>query len=99
MDTLDIILFLVLFILIALYFMDKPKVITEDEKAEIIKQGGDITDLEQVVSFLIPLAGFIIYAINSSERPYKAKKALVAASWGFGLGILFVVIGWGLLFR
>ncbi len=41
-----------------------------------------------VVSFLFPLIGWIVYAINKNDDSIKAQKACKAAWWGFGIGIL-----------
>lgn len=47
---------------------------------------------EVIISFLIPLIGLILYAVNSNSNPEKAKRVLIAAGWGFGLGILIWVL-------
>jgi hypothetical protein len=90
MGTTDLVLLVVLVILIFLYFTTKSKERTPEQIAEIEQQGGDISETEQLISFLIPLVGFIIYGVNSSQRPYKAKKALTAAAWGIGLGVILM---------
>ncbi len=46
-----------------------------------------------MLSFCIPLAGAIIYFKNKDTMPNKAKAACHAALLGFGLGILFNIIG------
>jgi len=46
----------------------------------------------QILSFIIPIVGIIIYFINKSNSPNKAKKAGVAALLGIGVGILLQVI-------
>lgn len=99
MDRIDLMLLIVLVVLIILYFTTKPKQKSPEELAEIEKQGGDISEGEQVVSFLIPLVGFIIYSVNSSERPYKAKKALMAAIWGVVMGVCLVLFSSMLLLQ
>ena len=98
MDSLDYALFLILAVLIIWYFIpDKPKQKSEAEIEEINRQGGDISEGEKIVSFLSPLVGFIIYGVNSSERPYKANKALKAAIWGMGVGLILVMFSWMIL--
>ena len=47
---------------------------------------------EEIISFLIPIVGFIIYANNSTSNPVKAKKVLTAAFWGLGFGIFFYIL-------
>ena len=92
MDSVDYALLLILAVLIILYFIpNKPKQKSEAEIEEINKQGGDISEGEQIVSFLIPLIGFIIYGVNSSQRPYKANKALKAAVWGICIGVIAIL--------
>ena len=50
-----------------------------------------------VISFLIPLVGLIIYLTQKDTHPIKAKSAGKSALWGVGvgvaLGILFTIIG------
>lgn len=41
-----------------------------------------------LLSFLFPIIGWIIYLVNRSDKPVKAKKALKAAWWGFALGVI-----------
>lgn len=43
---------------------------------------------EIIISFLIPLIGLILYAVNSNTNPEKAKKLLIASFWGIGIGLL-----------
>lgn len=100
MDSLDYALFLILAVLIIWYFIpNKPKQKSEAEIEEINRQGGDISEGEQIVSFLIPLIGFIIYGVNSSERPYKANKALKASIWGMAFGVILYIVARLLLLR
>jgi phage shock protein PspC (stress-responsive transcriptional regulator) len=100
MDSLDYALFLILAVLIIWYFIpSKPKQKSEAEIEEINKQGGDISEGEKIVSFLIPLVGFIIYGVNSSERPDKANKALKAAIWGMAFGVILYIVARLLLLR
>ena len=50
-----------------------------------------------VISFLIPLVGLIVYLTQKDTHPIKAKSAGKSALWGVGvsvaLGILFTIIG------
>ena len=54
----------------------------------------------KILSFCIPLAGIILYFMNKSESPKKAKSACYAALFGAGLiiilQIIFMVLGVGL---
>jgi Na+/H+ antiporter NhaD/arsenite permease-like protein len=88
MAPIDFIAITILVILVVLYFTYKPKVKTETELNDINNQGNEISDPELLVSFFIPLVGFIIYGVNSSTKPYKAKKALSAALWGCGMVVI-----------
>ena len=45
-----------------------------------------------VVSFLFPLFGLIIYLTQKDSSPIKATSAGKAALWGVGVGIAFYVI-------
>lgn len=38
-----------------------------------------------VLSFVVPIAGFIIYAMSSGENKIKARGALHAALWSIGI--------------
>lgn len=40
-----------------------------------------------IISFIIPLAGLIIYLLEKDKSPKKAKSALNAALWSIGIGI------------
>lgn len=44
------------------------------------------------ISFLFPIVGIIVYAINTKENPNKAKSCLKAALWGFGIGLAMNLI-------
>lgn len=63
------------------------------------KCGGNVSNnsnenfqTEIIISFLIPLVGLILYAVNSNNNPVKAKKVLTAAGWGFAFGIIIWVL-------
>lgn len=45
-----------------------------------------------ILSFCIPLAGVIIWAVKKSNEPQSAKTACYAAIAGFGLGVLINII-------
>ena len=45
-----------------------------------------------IVSFLFPLIGLIIYLTQKQTSPIKATSAGKAALWGVGVGIAFHVI-------
>ena len=53
-----------------------------EEKASFIQRLG---------SFLIPLAGIIIYFANKKERPTLAKECLICALWGIAIPLIFEV--------
>lgn len=50
-----------------------------------------------VISFLIPLVGLIVYVTQKDTHPIKANSAGKAALWGVGVGvvasILFTILG------
>lgn len=49
----------------------------------------------KIVSFLIPLVGLIIYCVNISSAPNKAKECGIAAIIGFFVGaIMFASMGY-----
>ena len=45
-----------------------------------------------IISFLIPLVGLIIYLTQKDSYPVKAKSAGKAALWGVGVGVVLYVI-------
>jgi hypothetical protein len=45
-----------------------------------------------VISFLIPLVGLIIYLIQKDSHPIKATSAGKAALWGVGVGVVLYII-------
>ena len=45
-----------------------------------------------IISFLIPLAGLVIYLIEKEKAPKKANAAGKAALWGVGVGVLLSII-------
>ena len=45
-----------------------------------------------IISFLIPLAGLVIYLIEKEKAPKKANAAGKAALWGVGIGALLTII-------
>ena len=45
-----------------------------------------------IISFLIPLVGLIIYLTEKDKAPKKAKSAGKAAIWGVGVSILLGII-------
>lgn len=46
----------------------------------------------KILSFLIPIAGAVIYFANKSNSPNKAQSACTAALWGVGLSIALNVL-------
>lgn len=45
-----------------------------------------------VISFLIPLVGLIIYLTQKEQYPIKANAAGKAALWGVGVGFILTVM-------
>lgn len=45
-----------------------------------------------VISFLIPLVGLIVYLTQKDSYPIKAKSAGKAALWGVGTGIVLNIL-------
>ena len=45
-----------------------------------------------VISFLIPLVGLIIYLTQKDTSPIKAPSAGKAALWGVGVGVVFYIL-------
>jgi len=54
-----------------------------------------------IVSFLVPLVGLVIYLTEKDKAPKKAKSAGKAALWGTGisflLGLISVIISFAML--
>ena len=46
----------------------------------------------KVLSFLIPIAGAIIYFANKNDHPKKARSACYAALFGIGVGLLLNIL-------
>ena len=42
-----------------------------------------------ILSFFLPLVGFILYFVYRTKAPQKAKGCLIAAGIGFGLRVLY----------
>ena len=66
----------------------------ENEKAEVVIDENDKLSVGyKILSFLIPLAGLIIWGVRKKDRPVSSKQALVCAAWGFGIsmGMKFVL--------
>ena len=59
---------------------------------------GNVTDDDvpttglNVLSFLIPLAGLVLYLVNRSEKPNCAKSYLKWAAISFAIGIVIQII-------
>ena len=87
----EILLLLIIFLPIGLIiyfgFIRKSNPIPEEEKGEDKLHIG-----LQILSFLIPLAGAVIYFANKDNYPNKAGTAARTAWWGFGIGILTRII-------
>ena len=45
-----------------------------------------------IISFLIPLVGLIIYLIEKDKAPKKANSAGKAALWGIGVSVVFTIL-------
>ena len=45
-----------------------------------------------VISFLIPLVGLIVYLTQKDKSPNKARAAGKAALWGVGISMVFGII-------
>lgn len=45
-----------------------------------------------ILSFLIPLVGLIIYIIEKDKSPIKAKSAGKSALWGVGVSVILIII-------
>ena len=56
------------------------------------RQNDKLNLLSQIISFLIPLVGAIIYFINKDKHPERAKKACNLALWGIGFGVVIKII-------
>ena len=62
---------------------------TEEQQIQTDESSVDMPNgVLNVISFLIPLVGAIIYFSNKSSYPIKAKAAGNAALWGLGFGIV-----------
>jgi len=47
----------------------------------------------QILAFIIPIAGIIMYFNNNKEFPVKAKRYIQLASFGIALGLVFRILG------
>ena len=47
----------------------------------------------QILAFIIPIAGIIMYFNNNKEFPVKAKRYIQLAGVGIALGALFRILG------
>jgi len=56
-----------------------------------VNQNDKLSTGLKVLSFCIPIAGAIIYFINKTDSPNKAKSAGRAALWGFGIGLAWQI--------
>jgi hypothetical protein len=45
-----------------------------------------------IVSFLVPIVGLVIYLTEKDKAPIKAKSAGKAAIWGVGVSVILSVI-------
>ena len=45
-----------------------------------------------ILCFLIPIVGLIVYLSMKGSKPIKAGSAGKAALWGFGIGLVFNII-------
>lgn len=46
----------------------------------------------QILAFIIPISGIIMYYNNKSDFPVKAKRYLQIAAFGFALGAVFRIL-------
>jgi hypothetical protein len=61
---------------------------TEEQQIQTNENSGDMpSPVLNVISFLIPLAGAIIYFLNKESYPIRAKAAGRAALFGLGVGL------------
>jgi positive regulator of sigma E activity len=86
----------VIFFITNPYFITKPDEKAESESSEIIKQIDETTVLLlYILSFFIPLAGFIVGAIYASkdEEHYKhvGKNCLIFSVLNIILGFIMIV--------
>lgn len=49
--------------------------------------------LLKVLSFLLPIVGWILYFIYKDDNIKKAKDCSNCAWWGFGVNILLIIFG------
>lgn len=61
----------------------------EDKKREIDKNSPGLN----ILSFLIPIVGLILYCINAQEKPLCAKGCGISALTGFILNLLLISFG------
>jgi hypothetical protein len=77
------VLFAFLLFFLTFIYTNKPKTtMSADQKS---------TGLN-VISFLIPLVGLIIYLTQKDTHPIKATSAGKSALWGVGVGVVFYII-------
>lgn len=60
-------------------------------KPAVISNEGATTGLK-VLSFLIPLAGLILFLVNKDTKPVEAKDEIKWAAIGFGIGVVSYIL-------
>jgi len=65
--------------------------ISTSYKVEVTSNDIPSTGLN-IVSFLIPIVGLIIYLTEKDRSPRKANSAGVAALWGVGISVVLTII-------
>lgn len=65
--------------------------ISTSNKVEVTSNDIPSTGLN-IVSFLIPIVGLIIYLTEKDRSPRKANSAGVAALWGVGISVVLTII-------
>ena len=67
-----------------------------DSKIRINQNESNSNDLPStglnILSFLIPLVGLILYIIEKDKSPIKAKSAGKSALWGVGVSVILIIL-------
>ena len=73
---------------------------TQSDNINVAEKDKPSTGLN-IISFLIPLVGLIIYLTQKDQFPVKAKSSGKSALWGFGvsfaLGIISLIISFSMI--
>jgi hypothetical protein len=92
-------------IVFLLSFVFEKKIIVNGNHVNSVGENQNTTNLNDqpstglnIISFLIPLVGLIIYLTEREKSPIKATSAGKAALWGVGVTIVLSIISFFVMF-